>query len=100
MNCSEGTYAGDNTSDRAITHGHGEKPKLVMIWRTDGDGNGLYTISSQNDAKIFYQGTASQNPVYNNVSAMDATDFHVGVAGAGGKTANYNGHTYQWMAIS
>lgn len=92
-----GTYTGDSSNNRAIPHGMGKTPKLVFIivnqtpyyywWVLIGDVAG-----------IFYNYDGADG-IYG-VTALDATNFHVGNSSEYNISGNYTGYTYYWVAIS
>jgi hypothetical protein len=92
---SSGSYTGNNTANRAIAHGLGVIPKLVV------------SASYGYEYSFIIQGlalTISLYPVrtinlYLGVSAMDATNFYVGNATDYGESVNASGGTYYWVAI-
>jgi len=85
-----GSYTGNDTANRAVAHGLGVTPRIVFIigptytWRSRG--NRLHRLDP----------AASWG-----VTAMNATNFYVGVSGAGwSNTANYSAETYYWIALA
>ena len=77
---SAGSYTGTSTVNRAITHGLGVAPKLVLIYDYT-DSVHWYRIMSGLAAIVFavlYQ-TSTETSV-KAVTAMDATNFYVGNA--------------------
>lgn len=95
-----GTYTGDGTANRAIAHGLGTKPKLVqIIEKTGANAPAMYWIETSNDGAIIYSyATAGALTYVTGLTAMDATNFYVGKAGAYEETANGNTNTYSWVA--
>lgn len=95
---SSGTYSGNGSANRAIPHGLGVTPKLVVIFGTNNDFCGGIIIG--NTAQIL--GWSGGSNAGYAVTISDATNFYVGngtnyelslnsVAGA---------RTYTWTAIS
>lgn len=89
-----GSYTGDGTVNRAIPHGLGVVPKIVILLHTGeewhriygGYANILYNIDGMDSGLIA-------------VTAPDATNFYVGNAADYLKSANSNGAAYRWAAI-
>ena len=87
-----GTYAGNDSADRAIPHGLGRIPQLVIISVDVLNTQWLLIGASQ---RILYPGVA--NTAIG--TANDSTNFRVGEAGSYTNTANAVGATYRWVAI-
>lgn len=87
-----GNYDGDGTANRAITHGLGRRPDLVMILKA-ASGTGWLEIATLN--VIYCMGNVTNYTV----DAMDETDFHVGNVANLAQSANENAVTYYWVAI-
>ncbi|OGO29975.1 MAG: hypothetical protein A2Z29_04725 [Chloroflexi bacterium RBG_16_56_11] len=86
-----GNYTGNSTANRAIPHGIGVAPKIVLITR--GNGTAAYRIWQE--AFILKIGTGGLA-----VTVPNATNFYVGNAAEYDNSANYNTAPYYWMAIS
>lgn len=82
-----GSYTGNGGADRAIAHGLGAEPKLVIVCRDNhsqvGMVNGTYNLNLYDDTET-------------NVTDWDATNFHV-APGMG--FFNWNGIVYNWVAF-
>lgn len=91
-----GTYTGDSTVNRAIPHGLGVTPKVVLI-TTDKAAAVMFRIYD-NVAKIFCVGSAVDDNLA--VTAMTSTNFYVGNATDYMSSANHDApETYYWVAI-
>lgn len=90
-----GTYTGDSTADRAITHGMGVTPDIVItLLYTSGVTHGMcYQFAGT--AQLFYLNATTNHAI----SAVDGTDFHVGNAASYYTSHNYTGYLYRWIAI-
>ena len=90
----QGTYTGDSSANKAIPHGLGVTPKLIIIT----DEGGFMFISFA--ATYFYYsmaaGTSGDSPA---VTAPNTTNFYVGNAGSYDQSANSTGRAYRWAAI-
>ena len=98
LKTSTGNYTGDGaTPNRAIAHGLGVTPKVVLIHRTDM----LYAfrMTDQQGAIKYWKPTATAASGSEAVAAMDATNFYVGKAGKYQETANLASTGYHWVAI-
>jgi hypothetical protein len=88
---SQGTYSGDNAVNRAISHGLGIKPYLVII--------------QDSDSRTFYQQSCKPstiNHIANGIQAvtdMTISAFYVGNAGVDAEGANVLGKNYYWTAL-
>ena len=89
---STGSYNGDNTQNRAIAHGLGSAPKLIVIQPANTSGAISQKILGTN-AFSCEEGTTTQTAV----TAIDGTNFYVG--GVSGVPANVTGKSYYWTAI-
>jgi hypothetical protein len=96
---SSGTYSGDNTTNRAIPHGLGVTPKLVII---QGSGGGDYLVYRVIGAVVYMLNDGAGAIDVRAVTAMDATNFYVGNAASYSHSANYSTgpRTYEWIAFS
>jgi hypothetical protein len=95
---STGTYNGDDTADRAIPHGLGVVPKLVLISTSDA----LFLfLSSLVDQYLRFQTGASPSVGGSYVvAAKTATNFYVGDAASYTNSANASGNVYYWVAFA
>lgn len=84
-----GSYTGDGTANRAIAHGLGVTPKIVLI----SGVNGYYGVFHCQGGYVF---TYSYR---HTVTAPDATSFYVGNSSNYEESANYSGYVYYWTAI-
>lgn len=89
-----GNYTGNNTANRAIPHGLGITPKLVLIYSTSYTS--LHRIHGTN-AWITYSRTTVTG--HHAVTAADATNFYVGNAASYPYSANESGMDYYWIAV-
>ena len=88
-----GTYTGNNNINRAIPHNLGSKPFLVRITR-DG-GFYIILLFGNADTELFSIRDNS-TPASYTVTAMNATNFYVGVSGAMVQTMNATGENYTY----
>jgi hypothetical protein len=92
---STGTYTGTDAANRAIAHGLGIKPKLVLISaRTLIDGCSLKIIE---DGRIEYLNAATD--ISYAVTAFSTNNFYVGNAASWPQSGNGAGVTYNWVAF-
>lgn len=85
-----GTYTGNDTVNRAIPHGLGVTPKLILIINI-----GLTRdFMIQQEAEIHRISYAVQE-----VTTPNATNFYVGNAASYVDSANDDGKSYRWAAI-
>ena len=90
-----GSYAGDNTADRAIPHGLERTPTMILIVTT-----GLTIIFRIINGSVYVHYAANGAAFGGHaVSAVDDTNFHVGNAANYTQSANANGTTYYWAAV-
>lgn len=85
-----GNYGGNNTVNRAIAHGLGVTPK-VIIWQASQEV--LVEVQPGTIAEVIATEGAQT------VTAPDATNFFVGNATNYFQSANANGTTYYWVAL-
>jgi hypothetical protein len=89
-----GSYAGNNTDDRAIT-AVGFQPEYVLI-RPDDTATGRPAVARPSalagDSTLFFTATAASN---NQIQALQASGFQVGTSG----NVNANGVTYHSLAV-
>jgi hypothetical protein len=98
-----GSYTGNSTASRAIPHGLGVTPKLVMIFKPVTGDVYEFTIYSGGGTDyiryMYYQNqTTTIHIGHYAITAMTNTDFYVGYSDYQ-KTANYTGYVYYWVAI-
>lgn len=86
-----GTYAGDDSANKAIAHGLGRTPKFVYI-QIDTASNPFFIAGDA--AGILQVGTS-----FHAVTAPGSTNFYVGNAASYPQSANAVGNTYRWVAI-
>ncbi len=89
-----GTYNGDDSIDRAIAHGLGTIPKIVIITKTTGAIPTVGFILSNNPAILMNATNAAQAAV----TAMTSTNFNVG-AGVNEHGFNKALTVMYWLAI-
>ncbi len=85
-----GSYTGDYTSNRAIAHGLGKTPAMVMIVGSD---NTVFVI-----IRPGYITRPKSEQSYS-VYSPDATNFYVGNSANWMYSANNGSTTYYWVAI-
>ena len=90
---STGTYTGDDTVNRAIAHGLGATPKMVVI--IDSTGAILVHIFGAAAVLNYQHGSAGTGLA---VTIPDSTNFYVGNATAYPGSGNGVGYTYYWVA--
>ena len=90
----QGSYSGNGTANRAIAHGLGITPKMVMI--TNVGAYIPFRIHGSYGA-IFYVLAASQ--ASHTVTAASSTNFYVGNATSYPNSANNSGTGYYWVAF-
>lgn len=88
-----GSFAGNNTVNRAIPHGLGRTP-IFHIYSRDDIGHGSIQIDPGYISTIYYE---AQHHLA--VTASDDTNFYVGNASNYGASANATGRTYDWVVI-
>jgi len=89
-----GTYAGDGTVNKAIPHGLGVTPAIVMIHVNLGS----YWFRIIKGHAVITALSASVN-TYKAVTKPDNTNFYVGNSGDYAASANSGTGTYWWAAI-
>lgn len=82
-----GTFVGDNADNRAIAHGLGVTPKLVLIAQVVGNDVG-YALGAKN--QNLYDDTVQA------VTPCDTTNFYVSQTII---TFNQSGRTIHWVAF-
>lgn len=88
-----GTYAGDNTVNRAIPHGLGAIPKMVFTKRNTANSPLKTIMGGTTEIELVNAGTSLT------VTAMDSTNFYIGNATDYDKSANYLNWDYIWVAV-
>jgi hypothetical protein len=93
-----GTYTGDSSANRAIPHGIGAVPSLVLIFdNTSGYDAVNYNIGAST-GRIASRSTTS---VFGyNVTLQSTTNFYVGNATNYTQSMNVTGNSYRWVAWS
>lgn len=92
---SKGSYSGNNTANRAIPHGLGVVPKIVLLSETSGALRWI-RILKLGRLEFSYGSTDA----IHTVTEADTTNFYVGNAANYGTSGNPSGTTYEWVAIS
>lgn len=88
-----GEYVGDDTNLRAIPHGLGSTPTLVIIICLNDNGYNIFVMSqSQTEYMVCVSGIQT-------TQAMDSTNFYVGNLVNTHASANNNAKAYQWVAF-
>lgn len=100
-----GSYSGNNTANRAVAHGLGTTPKLVIIiciGTLSAADAGHFIINSGAAAisAIVYASATTTKERHLSVTAIDDTNFYVGNASGWGDSANASSETYYWFAVS
>ena len=90
-----GTYTGNNTVNRAIAHGLGRIPKIVLIYESASYFY-FHRITIGLAAVAYVNAAANGNIA---VTAPDATNFYVGNATNYPTSANDSAGSYYWVAI-
>lgn len=93
VSIASGSYTGDSTANRAIPHGLGVIPKVVLLFTQ----NSYLQRIQAGKADIWFVSSAASG--YWPVTAMDATNFYVGNTNEFSQSANINGGTSWWVAI-
>ncbi len=84
---STGQYTGNSTQNRAIAHGLGITPKIIII--SSSSGNISSVVSNK-----WHNGSAQYT-----VTAMDSINFYIGTASPD-FFGNTNPNVYNWVAIA
>ncbi|GAH87777.1 unnamed protein product, partial [marine sediment metagenome] len=92
-----GNYSGDDTANRAITHGLGANPVLVFLVETAGSGRFSFFIRGR--GLIFTWWTGGNSAIFV-VNGSNANDFYVGNAANYTDSANALLHSYYWVAFA
>lgn len=91
---SSGNYTGNDTENRAIAHGLGVAPKIILIHDTNREY--IFRIVVGFAYVVF---TAAGTAGGFAVTAMGATNFYVGDISSYFESANKNAREYYWIAI-
>jgi len=86
-----GTYAGNDTVNRAIPHSLGRTPKIVMINEQGGTYGSTIITGCAFISNNLAGGRAVTDP--------DGTNFYVGNATSYPESSNGSGRTYRWVAM-
>ena len=87
-----GGYSGDNTVNRAIPHGYGGEPHLILIY---GDNGVVLLINTSYNGVI----RVDNDSAIKSVTAVDSTNFYVGNSSSYPLSANASGVTYTWVIL-
>jgi len=87
-----GTYTGDASDNKAIPHGLGGIPKIVIISQ---DGQPAIAHIMRDEA-----GIRNDNVAFLAVTAPNATNFYVGNNANYAQTMNFNLTAYSWVAMT
>lgn len=90
----KGEYTGNDLVNRAIPHGLGVTPKLVMIW----DITWMMCFYIREDWEMIYAIDLAIFADYA-VTKPDATNFYVGNADSYKVSANQDTIVYNWVII-
>jgi len=98
-NCkvTNGTYAGNDGTNRAIAHSLGVTPRLVVINNDNQTVQGI--MQAGNLSSIMYLLVGGNSGV-TIVTYGTATYFYVGDGGADHQSFNRTGQTYYWTAFA
>jgi hypothetical protein len=103
---SSGSYTGNDTANRAIPHGLGVIPILVLIWyrKITSPYNSYFAVQNPNIAALFgFYGDMSTGywmmRTDLSLTAINATNFYIGDSSDYPKSMNGAGLTYYWAAI-
>lgn len=88
-----GTYTGDDTENKAIDHGLGRTPSLVLIFAA-----GIHFVLDCLGGTS-YLGPTSSGTKYS-VTHPTSVSFYVGDAVSYQNSANQNAITYSWVAFA
>ena len=92
-----GNYTGDDSANRAIAHGLGVVPSLVVIFETAGSGRyNLLVRGRANILGLYHAGAVASYAI----TAANTTNFYVGNAASYVNSGNNNGNTYYWVAFA
>ncbi len=88
-----GTYTGDGTVNRAIAHGLGSTPKLILILNTTVAT--YVVIDGTTGNAVCMAGAATSSHTQ---TAPTSTNFYVGKPATAGFFGNDDTHAYTWFA--
>lgn len=94
-----GSYTGTSAANRAIPHGLGYTPKLVVVYEDRGVEIAQFGILCTGFDKFDYCQAANLVGLSGAVTAATNTNFYVGNAGDYVGSFNYTGYTYYWIAF-
>jgi hypothetical protein len=92
--CISGSYTGDGTANRAVAHGLGSIPKIVIL-HSNSSGVGIGVNMRGNILKFVGTTTAGQFVV----TTTDSTNFYVGSAGDYPNSFNNSGALHSFTVI-
>lgn len=84
----KGSYTGDNANNKAVAHGLGVIPKLVICIKSSYANVYGFLVTSAQWVTI-----TADVEAFESVTAQTTTNFYISV------TLNATGHTYDWVAI-
>ena len=90
-----GSYAGDDTDNRAIPHGMGVIPDLVIIIGNNNSAGGYIAVRTH--AGVYLTCISTRARYTTTIS--DATNFHVGLSSDYYASVNEDGSGYRWYAF-
>lgn len=96
-----GTYTGDDTANRAISHGLGVTPRVVFIFEPLGVGGYVRARITGGVAVIYSEYNAGTCAL--NITIPDLNNFYIGHAADYYKSCNSafgGGVLYYWVAIA
>ncbi|GAI16208.1 unnamed protein product [marine sediment metagenome] len=93
-----GTYTGDSNVNRAIPHGLGVIPKLVLIVDQSNE-KWWHRIVDSDNGSIYNIDLVAGKGVRTFIIVMTTTNFYVGAAITPQETANLDTDVYHWIAI-
>jgi hypothetical protein len=96
---SSGSYTGDGAANKAIAHSLGYAPKFVYIYEDRGVELAYVAIINTGYNKMLKIDQTPAVALSGALTAPDATNFYVGVAGDLVGTMNFSGYTYYWVAV-
>lgn len=91
-----GSYSGNDTANRAIAHGLGATPKLVIIITPE---SAFYWYRLVAGSDYVYCAGITSGGYMHAVTAMNGTNFYVGNATSYLQSANGSGYNFYWVAI-
>jgi len=91
-----GTYTGNDAANRAMPHGLGVTPKVVLFQELS---NAYMTSLIQGTGAIYTQDITVGVGLVRTVTIPDATNFYVGDGTNHTQTANSSARSYLWIAI-